>query len=170
MQIRLAGIVKESVTDGPGFRYAIFTQGCAHACEGCHNPETWDFNGGYLSDTFEIISQLDKNPLLKGITLTGGDPFYQAQPCTVIAKAAHLLGLDVFSFTGYTFEELIKVAENDESVASLLSETDFLVDGRFVLAQRSLELKFRGSENQRILNVRQSLEEGKAVLANEYMI
>ena len=110
----------------------------------------------------------NKNPLLKGITLSGGDPFYQPGPCLELAKAAHAKGLDVFAFTGYTFEEITKLAESDSDVDALLRECDFLIDGPFVLEQRSLDLLYRGSENQRILDTKRSLAEGKAVWAEEY--
>lgn len=168
MKIRIAGIIPDSITDGPGFRCAIFTQGCLHHCKGCHNPETWDMLGGDEYDTDEIIAMWDKNPLLKGITLSGGDPFYQPAPCTVLAKAAHAKGFDVFAYSGYTFEELLDLAGTDADVAALLAECDFLVDGPFILEQRSLELLFRGSENQRVLDVKLSLAENKAVWAEEY--
>ena len=168
MKIRIFGIVPDSITDGPGFRCGIFTQGCLHHCKGCHNPESWAMDGGTEYDTVDIIAMWDKNPLLKGITLSGGDPFYQPKPCLELAKAAHAKGLDVFAFTGYTFEEIMKVAETDADVAALLRECDFLVDGPFILEQRSLELLYRGSANQRILDMKKSLAEGKAVWAEEY--
>lgn len=168
MKIRIAGIVPDSITDGPGFRCAVFTQGCLHHCKGCHNPETWDMKGGTERDTDEIIAMWDRNPLLKGITLTGGAPFYQPAPCLVLAKAAHEKDLDVFAFSGYTFEELMKIAETDADIDALLKECDFLVDGPFILAHRSLALLFRGSENQRILDMKRSLAEKAPVWAEEY--
>ena len=168
MKIRLAGIVPDSIADGPGFRCAIFTQGCKHACKGCHNPETWSFSGGEDYEIEEIVAMWNKNPLLKGITLSGGDPFYQPKACAELAKAAHAKGLNVFSYTGFTFEELLAEAKKDADIASLLEESDYLVDGPFILEQRSLELLYRGSENQRVLDVKHSLAEGKAVWAEEY--
>lgn len=153
-KIRLAGIVRESIVDGPGIRFVIFTQGCMHNCKGCHNPETHDPLGGYESSTEKIISEIKKNPLLKGITFSGGDPFLQAESCSIIAKEVHALNLDVVTYTGYTYEKLIEIAKNDHSWSNFLSETDILIDGPFILEQRDLSLKFRGSRNQRIINLK----------------
>lgn len=153
-KIRLAGIVRESIVDGPGIRFAIFTQGCMHNCKGCHNPETHDPLGGYESSTEKIIAEIKKNPLLKGITFSGGDPFLQAKSCAIIAKEVHALNLDVVTYTGYTYEELLEKSESNSSWSDLLSETDILIDGPFILEQRDLSLKFRGSCNQRIINLR----------------
>lgn len=161
MDIRIAGTVNDSIVDGPGFRFTVFTQGCPHRCEGCHNPETHDFKGGKIVDTAEIIREFKENILLDGITLSGGDPFCQCEACTVLAREAHASGLNVWTYTGYTFEELIGGREDWKA---LLNETDVLVDGRFILAKRSLECRFRGSTNQRLINVPKSIIEGKAVL------
>ena len=165
--MRIAGMIQDSIVDGPGFRFTLFTQGCPHRCEGCHNPETHDPNGGSEMGTEEIIKKLLSNPLTDGITFSGGEPFEQAGDCAVIARAARDNGLNVWAYSGYTFEELLKKAENQPEVLELLKLTDVLVDGRFVLAQRSLSLKWRGSANQRILDVPKSLEAGAAVLRQE---
>ena len=153
MKIRLAGIVPDSIADGPGFRCAIFTQGCKHACKGCHNPETWSFSGGEDYEIEEIVAMWNKNPLLKGITLSGGDPFYQPKACAELAKAAHAKGLNVFSYTGFTFEELLEEAKKDADIASLLEESDYLVDGPFIEDLKDISLQFRGSSNQRIIRL-----------------
>ena len=162
MDIRIAGTVDDSIVDGPGYRYTVFTQGCPHHCPGCHNPETHDFAGGKMVDTEEIIRQFRENPLLDGITLSGGDPMCQPEPCLTLAQAAHGAGLSVWAYTGYTWEALL--AEDNPARMALLKEIDVLVDGPFLLAQRSLELKFCGSRNQRLIDVRQSLEAGAPVL------
>ena len=153
MNIRIMGIVDDSIVDGPGLRLAVFTQGCPHHCPGCHNPQSHDFNGGKLMDTDEIIEKMDDDPLLDGITLTGGEPFAQPAACAELARQAHARGLNVWCYTGYTFEALL----DDREKRALLDQVDVLVDGRFELDKRSLELKFRGSSNQRIIDVKKSL-------------
>lgn len=158
MEIRVSGIVNDSIVDGQGLRLSVFTQGCPHGCEGCHNPESHDFAGGTLRDTDEIIAAMKKNPLLSGVTLTGGEPFCQPEPCLAIAKAAHGMGLNVWAFSGYLYEDLLALAPE------LLNEVDVLVDGPFILAERSLELKFCGSRNQRLIDVKKTREKGEIVL------
>ena len=162
--MRIAGMIQDSIVDGPGFRFTLFTQGCPHDCEGCHNPETHDFNGGSEMSTEEIIKKLLSNPLTDGITFSGGEPFEQAGDCAVIARAARENGLNVWAYSGYTFEELLRKAEKQPEIMELLKLTDVLVDGRFILAQRSLSLKWRGSANQRILDVPKSLDAGEPVI------
>lgn len=160
MNIRIAGLVNDSIVDGPGFRFTVFTQGCPHHCAGCHNPQTHDFQGGEDVDTEEIITRIRKNPLLDGITLSGGEPFCQSEACTEIAKAAKKMGLNVWSYSGYTFEELIS---GKDEWRKLLQELDVLVDGRFELDKRTLECRFRGSWNQRLVDVPASLEQRSVI-------
>lgn len=162
-KIRLSGIIEESIVDGPGIRFVIFSQGCPHHCKGCHNPQTFDPSGGYEDDTNNLIMKIKKNPLLKGVTFSGGEPFLQAEAFTELAREIHSLGLDVMSYTGYVFEDLIAHKENI-SWQNLLHNIDLLVDGPFLLEKKSLLLKFRGSENQRIINVNESLKSNKTVL------
>lgn len=164
MQMRIAGTINDSIVDGPGFRFTVFTQGCPHHCPGCHNPKTHDFEGGRLADTQEIIEKFRKNELLDGITLSGGEPLCQSEACRVLARAAHESGLNVWCYTGYTFEELMEGFETHPEWAALLQEVDVLVDGRFILAQRTLEARFRGSKNQRLIDVPASLAQGRAVV------
>ena len=159
MKIRVAGFENDSIVDGPGFRLAVFTQGCPHHCPGCHNPETHPFDGGQEVDTERIVKAMREDILLDGLTLSGGEPFCQPEPCAELARQAHALGLNVWSYSGFTFEQLLERPE----VLPLLKETDVLVDGRFVLEQRTLELRFRGSKNQRLIDVKRSLEAGEAV-------
>lgn len=157
--VRIAGVVKQSIVDGPGMRFVVFTQGCPHKCEGCHNPQTHSFSAGYDCEIQKILAEIDKNPLLKGLTLSGGEPFSRAGELLPMVKAVRAKGMDVFCYTGYTFEELIAMSELDAAVAELLTLIDILVDGRFILAERDLELRFRGSRNQRILDLPASLHE-----------
>ena len=161
MKLRIAGIANDSIVDGPGLRLTVFTQGCPHHCPGCHNPQTHDFAGGSESDTDEIVAKIRRNPLLDGVTLSGGEPFCQPEACAEIARAAHSAGLNVWCYSGYTFEELS--AQGTDAQKALLKELDVLVDGRFELEKRSLECRFRGSSNQRLINVPASLKAGDAV-------
>ena len=161
--MRIAGLVQDSIVDGPGMRFTVFTQGCCHGCEGCHNPETHDKNGGTERSVDEIIKIMLSNPMTDGLTLSGGEPFLQAADCAAIARAAHGAGLNVWAYSGFTFEQLFERAQSDEGVYALLRETDVLVDGKFVLAQRSLSIPWRGSKNQRLIDVPASLSSGAAV-------
>jgi len=165
MDIRLHGIAKESITDGPGFRYAIFTQGCPHQCDGCHNPASHSFVDGVVVPVTTLIAEFRANPLLDGITLSGGEPFMQAAECAVIAQAARASGMHVMLYSGYTYEEIIEQSATRSGWADLLSRADILIDGRFEKKLKSMELRFRGSRNQRAIDVQASLAAGQAVLA-----
>ncbi|MBQ8195520.1 MAG: anaerobic ribonucleoside-triphosphate reductase activating protein [Oscillospiraceae bacterium] len=161
MEIRIAGTVQDSIVDGPGLRYVVFTQGCPHRCEGCHNPETHDFSGGKLTDTDRLYEECTENPLTKGVTFSGGEPFCQAEALYELGCRLKERGYHLMSYSGWTFEELQKKAENEEYVGKLLSILDILVDGRFELANRSLMLTYRGSTNQRLIDVQKSLAENR---------
>lgn len=163
--LRLAGVIRESIVDGPGIRMTVFVQGCPHHCKGCHNQHTWDFEGGYQSSVERVLEEAAKDPLLKGVTLSGGEPFCQAQALTVLAKKAHEMGLNVFCYSGFTFEKLMAEFDAHPEYKALLEQCDWLVDGPFVEEEMSLMLHFRGSRNQRVLDVPKSLKEGKAVLS-----
>ncbi len=151
MDLNIAGIVEESIVDGPGIRYVVFTQGCPHHCPGCHNPETHSFSGGHFMSVEDIFTQFQQDALLKGITFSGGEPFCQPEPLVELAKLVHGMGKDVAVFTGYTYEELIKM--EDPAIRALLDETDLLIDGPYLEDLRNLELRFRGSENQRLIDM-----------------
>lgn len=166
MKIRIAGTVNDSIVDGEGIRFVVFVQGCIHGCEGCHNPQTHDFSGGIETDTEELLSKILANPLLDGVTFSGGEPFCQAAPLYELGKQIKENGLNIICYTGFTFEELLETSKQDEDVKNLLGICDVLIDGPFVLSKKNLLLKFRGSENQRILDVKSSLSEGKAVLCD----
>ena len=149
MRIRVFGLVQHSIVDGPGLRMAVFVQGCSHHCPGCHNPGSHDPQGGQEMDTADILAAMAKNPLCAGLTLSGGEPFEQAAPCLELARGAKALGKNVWAYSGYTLEELW--AQQDPHIQALLATIDVLVDGPYVEALRSLELKFRGSKNQRLI-------------------
>ena len=157
--MRIANYIQDSIVDGPGLRFTLFTQGCPHNCPGCHNPQTHDFQGGTEVEPEEIIRKLLSNPLTDGITFSGGDPFAQPEACAVIARAARAHGLNVWAYSGWTFEQLAA----DPAQRELLALCDVLVDGPFVLAQRSLSLRWRGSSNQRVLDVPRSLAAGEPI-------
>ncbi|MDR1409789.1 MAG: anaerobic ribonucleoside-triphosphate reductase activating protein [Oscillospiraceae bacterium] len=161
--LRLAGVIRDSIVDGPGWRFVIFAQGCPHRCPGCHNPETHDAAGGYDAAPEMLLAEIRKNPLLHGITLSGGEPFAQAQAFADLARTVRALGLDVFVYSGYTFEELLAGADAQNGWLALLRESDTLVDGQYLAAERSLNLLFRGSKNQRLIDVKASLAAGRAV-------
>ncbi len=149
--IRIAGVVRESIVDGIGLRFTLFTQGCPHGCKGCHNPQTHDFNGGYLVEWEKIYNEIEKNPLLAGITFSGGEPILQAKELIPLAEAVVNLGKNCTIYSGYTYEELL--AMEDEDINRLLSLCTVLIDGKYIEEQRDLLLEFRGSTNQRIIDL-----------------
>lgn len=158
--LNLSGIVQDSIVDGPGIRTAIFCQGCPHHCPGCHNPETWDFGCGTDVPVEDLVDVVRSNPLCRGVTFSGGEPFAQAAGFAKLAQLLKERGYEVASYSGYTFEELLNGSEDQKK---LLASIDILIDGPFLLAQKSLEVPFRGSRNQRILDVKKSLAESRAV-------
>lgn len=162
MNIRLAGICPNTLVNGEGMRKVIFTQGCRHNCKGCFNPETHSFDGGELYDCNEVILSTIKDPLIKGVTFSGGDPMEQALSCAYIAKALKNRGLNIWSFTGYRFEELIN--SDKEGVKEFLEYIDILVDGKFEESLQIEGLRFKGSSNQRIIDVQESLRNKKVTL------
>lgn len=167
MQIRLASkLTKESIVDGPGLRAVIWTQGCKHNCPGCHNKDTHNFQGGFITTTEEIIEEIKKLRLHRGITFSGGDPMEQPEACYQIAVEAKKLGLNIWCYTGYTYEELKSM--NNEFVDKFLSTIDILIDGKYEETQRDLMLNFRGSKNQRVINMNSSIEQNELVLDAQY--
>lgn len=147
--LRLAGIEESSIVDGPGLRMTVFTQGCPHHCAGCQNPSTHDFDKGFISTVDAVIDRYRSDPMLRGITLSGGEPFCQPEPLIEIAERVHALGGDVVTFTGYVFEELI---HRSREIDRLLELTDILIDGPYIESLRDIDLLYRGSANQRILD------------------
>jgi len=162
--LRLAGIMRESIVDGPGIRFAIFCQGCPHRCPECHNPETHDFNGGTEVSLDRILAAIDSNPMLKGVTFSGGEPTCQAEGFAALAKAVKARGLDITMFSGYTWEQLQERAGKEPALQELLDLTDILIDGPFIKAQKDLTLQFRGSRNQRIIDLNKTRQRGETVL------
>jgi anaerobic ribonucleoside-triphosphate reductase activating protein len=160
-KLRIAGIVRESIADGPGIRYVVFVQGCKHGCKGCHNPDTHALEGGTFIDIDVILNEIDENPLLDGVTLSGGEPFEQAEILSELAKAVKKKGKNVITFTGYTFEYLKNNSTRLNGWYKLLELTDILIDGRYDEKLRNLNLKFRGSENQRIIDIKESIKQNR---------
>lgn len=168
--VRLAAPLQEdSIVDGEGIRTVIWFQGCAHNCKGCHNPSSHSFETGNLVEIEEVKKQMDKLEFQNGITFSGGDPLYQPEALLALAKYTHELGMNVWCYTGFTFEELLKMAKKNKIIKEVLEEIDVLVDGRFELDKKCFEVKFRGSYNQRILDVKDSLKNGKTVEIEKYV-
>lgn len=167
MKLRIFGLANDSIVDGPGIRYTIFVQGCVHNCPGCHNPESHALDGGREEEVEIILDNIRKNPLLDGVTFSGGEPFLHAKTLSFIADKVHGLGLDVMCYTGYTLEQLKEGASSENGWEELLSRIDILVDGRFILEQRSVELNFKGSKNQRVIDMNKTREQGDIVLWEE---
>lgn len=170
-KIRIAGIVRESIVDGPGIRFVIFCQGCPHGCPGCHNEATHDFSGGYDCSIEKILDAIEKDPLLDGVTFSGGEPLCQPEGFHILAREirARFPKLNIVTFTGYTYEELQGMAAQDADLRGLLDLTDLLIDGPYVAAERDLTLQFRGSANQRIIDMAATREAGKVIISEKYV-
>jgi len=164
MELRVAGIVKESVVDGPGFRYVIFSQGCERRCKGCHNPDTHAMDGGYVVETESIIEDIRQSRYIDGVTFSGGEPFLQAEAFIDIAEKLGEDNINIICYTGFTYEELTE--SKYESRIRLLGLIDTLIDGPYVEELKDLGLPYRGSGNQRIIDVKSSLRQQKVVLEN----
>lgn len=162
MKMRLGGFSPESVVDGPGIRAVVFAQGCPHHCRGCHNPESWDFTGGYEMDTEQVAEMILENRHVRGVTFGGGEPFAQAQAFAELARRLRPAGLGVVAYSGYTFEQLLEMTKIEPAVGELLEQVDILIDGSYREEERDLSLAFRGSRNQRIIDVPASLVSGRA--------
>jgi anaerobic ribonucleoside-triphosphate reductase activating protein len=166
--IRLAADLQEdSIVDGPGLRTVIWTQGCRHHCKGCQNPQTWDFNGGGKVAVKDVLEAIDELEYQDGITFSGGDPMFQPEACNKIAEYCKKKGYNIWVYTGFTYEELITNSKKEPIYLEFLKNIDVLVDGRFILEERDLSLLFRGSRNQRLIDVPKTLQEGKVILFDE---
>ncbi len=162
MKIRLAAdLQSDSIVDGLGIRTVIWTQGCSHNCPYCHNPSTHSFTAGELIEIDDVIERLESLTGQDGVTFSGGDPMFQPKECTILASKVHELGMNVWAYTGFTFEELLK---GSRDILNFLNNIDVLIDGKFEIDKKSLDLEFRGSSNQRIIDVKESLKDGKVVL------
>ena len=167
--IRLAADLQtDSIVDGPGLRAVIWTQGCSHHCKGCQNPQTWDFNGGGLVPIDMVKDAIDELEYQDGLTFSGGDPMFQPEACNIIADYAKRKGLNIWVYTGFTYEELITLGKKKPIYMEFLSKIDVLVDGRFILEERDLSLLFRGSRNQRLIDVPKTLDSGRIILFDEH--
>ncbi len=168
MQVNLAGVAMDSIVDGPGIRVAIFTQGCPHHCKGCHNPNTHSFGTGQNQSVQELYALVKTNPLARGVTFSGGEPFAQSEALAALAALLKADGYELAAYSGYTFEQLMDTAAQDAPARrAFLEKLDILIDGPFVQAERNLDLRFRGSANQRILAVPKSLAENTPLLCEE---
>ena len=156
--IRLSGIAYESLVNGPGVRRVFFSQGCKHNCVGCFNPDTHDFNGGQLMNMDKLIEDVLINPIIKGITFSGGDPIEQADKFAYMAKAFKKVNLNIWCYTGYLFEELLEMSKEKVGIRELINNIDVLVDGKFDIKKKEEGLRFKGSSNQRIIDVKESLK------------
>ncbi len=161
-KINLAGTINDSITDGPGIRFTVFVQGCPHHCKGCHNQHTWEFKDRELVSWQDLFEKIKANPLLDGITLSGGEPMCQAEALLPLAEACKKLGLNIAIYSGFLFEDLLKI--NNPHQIKLLSLADILVDGKFEEEKRDYRLKFCGSTNQRVIDLAKSLKENRPVL------
>lgn len=163
--LKIAGVVTESIVDGPGIRYTIFTQGCPFHCKGCHNPQSQPLKGGLDVKLRVFYDEIKQNPLITGVTFSGGEPFIQAGALGILARVLKAEGYSVWSYSGYTFDKL----ERDDKFRSLLEQLDVVVDGPYVQSKHSLEIDFRGSTNQRIIDVPKSLAQDKIILAEGFV-
>ena len=164
MKIRLAAeCTVDSIVDGPGLRTTVWTQGCKHDCKGCHNPSTHDMNGGYEVDVDDLVNFYLKQELQSGVTLSGGDPFYQPEALLELTNKLKKNNVNIWCYTGFVFEDLMK----DDICQQVLKNINVLVDGPFIIAKKSLALLFKGSENQRLIDVQSSLKKNEIVLYEE---
>ncbi len=158
--LRVAGVIEESIVDGPGIRYVIFTQGCPHKCKGCHNPETWNVEGGYDLDLKDALKSISANPLLRGVTLSGGEPILQVDELLNFVKEVKALGKTVIVYTGYTLEYLEILKKENRVLEEFLYTIDILVDGKFEESLKGVNLVFRGSQNQRLIKLQDYYKTG----------
>lgn len=168
VKLAIPDIQMDSVVDGEGIRSVIWFQGCNHKCFNCQNPETWDFEGGTKVAIEDVKKQIRELEFQQGVTFSGGDPLYQLDAFIELAKEVHKCNMDVWVYTGFTYEELIKLSKDDKKYLDALKQIDVLVDGPFINKLKSFNVKFRGSSNQRIIDVLGSLKENKIILIEKY--
>lgn len=163
VDIRIFGTAADSIVDGPGLRYAVFVQGCSHRCPGCHNPESQSHCGGTVQSVESLVVQIKENGLVHDVTISGGEPFEQPEACAELARQLKEDGYGIWTYTGFQYEDLLRMSEEVPAIGVLLDNTDVLVDGPFVQAKKSLMLKFRGSSNQRLIDMRKTREQNRVV-------
>lgn len=160
----ICGYLPESITDGIGLRSVLFFSGCKHRCKGCHNPSSWNFTAGEAFDEkrqYQIIKEICSNPLIDGITLSGGDPFFSAADVSIfVDRIKEKAGMNIWIYSGFTYEEIME----DPVKKELLVKCDVLVDGKFDQSQRDVSLTFKGSRNQRVIAIQESLKSGEVIL------
>ncbi len=162
--ISILDILEDTTVDGPGFRTTVYCAGCPNRCPGCHNPQSWDVSNGRETDIEDILEVILADPFAD-VTFSGGDPMFQPEGFAALARAIkEKSSKNIWCYTGYLFESLLE----NPNCRALLEQVDVLVDGRFVEALRDEELRFRGSSNQRIIDVAKSLQQGHAVILEEY--
>ena len=162
MKIRLASDLQEdSIVDGLGIRTVIWTQGCSHNCPSCHNPSTHDFSGGEEVELDDVIYRLENLVGQDGVTFSGGDPMFQPKQCAVLARKVHDLNMNVWAYTGFTYEQLLNSKNKD--ILDYLNNIDVLIDGKFDISKKSMDIRFRGSTNQRVIDVKKSLNQNKII-------
>lgn len=152
--LRVINIIDGTTVDGPGFRTSIYFAGCTHHCSGCHNPSTWDPKSGYDMTTEQLLSKIKENDF--DVTFSGGDPMFQVEQLTTLAEEIKRIGKTIWLYTGYTFEQII----SSDNLSRILPYVDVIIDGPFIECQRDTSLLFRGSSNQRLIDVRHWLETG----------
>ncbi|EDS71931.1 anaerobic ribonucleoside-triphosphate reductase activating protein [Anaerofustis stercorihominis] len=167
-EIRIAGIVRESIVDGPGLRFTLFVQGCPHKCPECHNPQTHDFNGGQIVSHEKVLNAIFDNPLLSGVTFSGGEPFMQAESLYLIGKEIKNKGLNLITYTGFLFEDLLTMSENDPYILKLIKLNDYIMDGKFQLENKTYDKTFVGSSNQRRIDVKKTIENNFKVIEKDF--
>jgi anaerobic ribonucleoside-triphosphate reductase activating protein len=168
--LRLAGIKRDCIVDGPGLRLSIYTQGCFHRCPGCHNPETQDPGGGSPVQVAALVDLIDSCSGLDGITISGGEPFEQPQPVSVLASAVIERGLNLVLYSGYNFEKLLLMSQSNRHISNILNCGWLLIDGPFIMSERDLTIAFRGSRNQRIIDLPGSLQSNQVLLWSPELI
>lgn len=164
IKLRIAGLVPESIVDGPGIRLALFVQGCPHGCAGCHNPASHDPAGGTVISVSNLLARISAARFIDGVTFTGGEPFEQARPLALLAREILQMGLNLVIYSGYTFEELLEMSRRDPDVRHLLESGFLLIDGPYIENEKDLALPFRGSRNQRLLDLPLSLRHESPVI------
>ena len=157
----------DSIVDGEGIRSVVWCQGCIHNCPGCHNPETHSFDTGVLKEVDEVCQEIATLEFQDGITLSGGDPLCQIDACLEIAKFCQSIGLNVWCYTGYKIEDLLKRSKKEKNIKEFLENIDVLVDSPFILELKSYNVPFRGSSNQRLIDSKKSISLNKIVLYKE---